>query len=48
MTRSPITTDRERKAYILTPFGRSVLKAELVRLRHLVDVAGLQPLEEGG
>ncbi len=44
----PNPTDRERKAYILTPFGRSVLKAELVRLRRLVDVAGLQPLEEGG
>ena len=44
----PNPTDRERKAYILTPFGRRILKAELVRLRRLVDVAGLQPLEEGG
>ena len=43
----PKNSDRERKAYILTTLGRRILKAELIRLRHLVDVASLQPLEEG-
>jgi DNA-binding PadR family transcriptional regulator len=44
----PNPTDRERKAYSLTPFGRSVLKAELARLRQLVEVASFQPVEDGG
>lgn len=44
----PNPTDRERKAYALTPHGRSILKAELARLKHMVTAASLQPVEEGG
>lgn len=42
----PNLTERERKAYSLTQLGRRILNAELNRLRHLVDLAGTQLLEE--
>jgi DNA-binding PadR family transcriptional regulator len=42
----PGRTDRERKAYALTPRGRTVLDAEVDRLRHLVAVAGRRTAEE--
>ena len=44
----PNPTDRERKAYALTPHGRSILNAELARLKRMVSAASLQPVEEGG
>lgn len=44
----PNPTDRERKAYALTPHGRSILSAELARLKRMVSAASLQPAEEGG
>lgn len=37
----PNDTDRERKAYRLTPLGRRMLEAEVVRLDSLVSAARL-------
>lgn len=34
----PNTTDRERKAYALTDLGRSILNAEILRLREIILV----------
>ena len=34
----PNTTDRERKAYALTDLGRSILNAEILRLREIIQV----------
>lgn len=42
----PNNSQRERKAYALTDLGRRVLKAEIGRLRKLVDVAQIQTAEE--
>ncbi len=39
---------RPRKAYVLTPLGRRILRAELARLKSLVDAAGMRPAEEPG
>jgi DNA-binding PadR family transcriptional regulator len=39
---SPDQARRERKAYALTPRGRSILEAEIGRLNSLVDMASLQ------
>lgn len=41
-------TGRARKAYILTPLGRRMLRAEIMRLRSLVDAAQLRSAEEPG
>lgn len=38
----PDDTDRERKAYRLTKFGRRILEAEKARLRRLLGVAELR------
>jgi DNA-binding PadR family transcriptional regulator len=42
----PKSTERERKAYILTERGRRVLNAEIERLQKLVNVAQVQTAEE--
>ena len=42
----PNDTARERKAYILTEFGRKVLNAELERLQKLVSTAQNHVVEE--
>jgi len=42
----PNSTDRERKAYILTEQGRRVLNAEIQRLEKLVSIAQTQVTEE--
>ena len=42
----PNGTARERKAYALTKQGRSVLKAEMARLRKLLRAAQLRAVEE--
>ena len=42
----PNSTDRERKAYVLTEQGRRVLNAEIARLKKLVSVALTQTVEE--
>ena len=42
----PKETKRQRKAYALTEQGRRVLRAEIVRLRRLVNVAQTQTAEE--
>jgi DNA-binding PadR family transcriptional regulator len=42
----PQDTKRERKAYALTEQGRQILKAEIERLRKLVNVAQIQTAEE--
>jgi DNA-binding PadR family transcriptional regulator len=39
------STDRERKAYILTDQGRDILQAEVARLRKLVSVAKVRVWE---
>jgi DNA-binding PadR family transcriptional regulator len=41
----PNSTDRERKAYILTDRGRNILQAEVERLRKLVMVAKVRVVE---
>ena len=38
----PDETNRERKAYRLTPLGRRILDAETARLQHLAHLAGLR------
>jgi DNA-binding PadR family transcriptional regulator len=42
----PNSTQRKRKAYTLTEQGRRVLRAEIERLRRLVNVAQTQTAEE--
>jgi DNA-binding PadR family transcriptional regulator len=42
----PNDTDRERKTYELTEFGRRILNAEIGRLRKLVAVAQAQTAEQ--
>jgi DNA-binding PadR family transcriptional regulator len=42
----PNSTERERKAYILTERGRRVLNAEIERLQKMVKVAQVQTAEE--
>jgi DNA-binding PadR family transcriptional regulator len=42
----PSSTQRKRKAYMLTEQGRWVLNAEIERLRQLVTVAQIQTAEE--
>jgi DNA-binding PadR family transcriptional regulator len=42
----PNSTERERKAYVLTEQGRRVLNAEIERLKKLVNVAQVQTAEE--
>jgi DNA-binding PadR family transcriptional regulator len=42
----PNSTERERKAYILTEQGRRVLNAEIERLQKMVNVAQVQTAEE--
>ena len=42
----PNDTDRERKSYKLTESGRSVLNAEIARLRKLVNIAQNQTAKE--
>jgi DNA-binding PadR family transcriptional regulator len=42
----PNTTNRERKAYVITELGRRVLNADIARLRKLVNVAASQTAEE--
>jgi DNA-binding PadR family transcriptional regulator len=44
---NPNGTDRERKAYSLTAYGRNVLNAELTRLEELVIVAQRHTAQEG-
>jgi len=42
----PNSTERERKAYVLTEQGWRVLNAEIERLKKLVNVAQVQTAEE--
>ena len=42
----PNGTERERKAYDLTELGRSILSAEITRLKELVSVAQIQTAAE--
>ncbi len=42
----PNLTGRERKAYVLTPLGRNILKLETSRLQQLLDAAHRHPLAE--
>jgi DNA-binding PadR family transcriptional regulator len=42
----PNETGRKRKSYELTELGRSILKAEIARLRQLVTAAQLQTQEQ--
>lgn len=34
------TEDKRRKVYVLTEEGRDVLKLEIARMKHLVDITG--------
>ena len=43
----PDNTERERKSYDLTEFGRRLLNAEIARLRKLVSVAETQTAAKG-
>lgn len=45
---TPVINGRERKLYRLTEYGRSILQAEIDRLRKLINLPHLKDVREQG